>query len=368
MMVEMLTGNRPFAEFDNPMKAMNFIANSTERVTVPASITESCKSAADFIALCLQRDPLQRPPASALLSHYFIRSNVELSMFFDASQMDGESGDVFGASSRREESASFYSLAEPQQPDSREEAAQQEMIRASLIKDVETKTNVVVLSQGQQPNKDGEPGAPAASPVEILISDGAPVPLGGSQARSEVTMLDAVNGGGGMSTRPSGRQGSVIIAGSISGQEQHQSAAAHQPAARLVPHVMESLLRSLQAEMMLAANAGHSIGGRTVREGNADDENDDEAAGEESDQEDVSSGGRIKKKKDEEGEDGGKKQSHHPAGGGGSARQRQQSSSGVSIRASSHLPWTSLQIFRSLVLVAMLGAFSGLLALLAKSW
>ncbi|CUF97002.1 protein kinase, putative [Bodo saltans] len=66
---EMLTGLRPFAQFDNPAKALNFIVSSTERVPLP----EQCdRHAREFLNLCFARNARDRPSATQLLNHPFI--------------------------------------------------------------------------------------------------------------------------------------------------------------------------------------------------------------------------------------------------------------------------------------------------------
>lgn len=66
---EMLTGLRPFAQFDNPAKALNFIVSSSEQVPLP----EQCdKSAKEFLSLCFARNARDRPSTTQLLGHSFI--------------------------------------------------------------------------------------------------------------------------------------------------------------------------------------------------------------------------------------------------------------------------------------------------------
>jgi serine/threonine protein kinase len=70
---EMLTGLRPFAQFDNPAKALNFIVSSTERVPLP----EQCdRHAREFLNLCFARNSRDRPSATQLLNHPFISQLV----------------------------------------------------------------------------------------------------------------------------------------------------------------------------------------------------------------------------------------------------------------------------------------------------
>jgi mitogen-activated protein kinase kinase kinase YODA len=47
------------------------IGNSSELPTIPDHLSEEGK---DFVRLCLQRDPLDRPSAGQLLQHPFVKS------------------------------------------------------------------------------------------------------------------------------------------------------------------------------------------------------------------------------------------------------------------------------------------------------
>lgn len=65
-MIEMLTRNMPFAEYDNPMTAMYHIANGK----APNLDTITCSGQMkDFIKLCCEPNPSSRPSVASLLSH-----------------------------------------------------------------------------------------------------------------------------------------------------------------------------------------------------------------------------------------------------------------------------------------------------------
>lgn len=49
------------------------IGNSKELPTIPDHLSEDGK---DFVRLCLQRNPLNRPPATQLLQHPFVKNAV----------------------------------------------------------------------------------------------------------------------------------------------------------------------------------------------------------------------------------------------------------------------------------------------------
>lgn len=67
--LEMLTGNAPFAEIGHPYKTMVFIAGD-EPIKIPAKITNPYTR--DFISVCLTRDPRKRPTTRELLKHDFL--------------------------------------------------------------------------------------------------------------------------------------------------------------------------------------------------------------------------------------------------------------------------------------------------------
>lgn len=69
VIVEMFTGQRPFAQLANAVQALNFIVSSEEPVPIP----EQCdRMAGDFLSQCFQRHPADRPSASVLLGHPFL--------------------------------------------------------------------------------------------------------------------------------------------------------------------------------------------------------------------------------------------------------------------------------------------------------
>lgn len=53
--------------------AMFKIGNSKELPTIPENLSDEGK---DFVRLCLQRNPSQRPTAAQLLDHPFVKSAV----------------------------------------------------------------------------------------------------------------------------------------------------------------------------------------------------------------------------------------------------------------------------------------------------
>jgi hypothetical protein len=70
VLVEMGTGKHPWGHFDNPIAAMRRIGMSEDTPTLPDGVSLICK---DFISGCLRRDKTQRPNASDLLRHAFVK-------------------------------------------------------------------------------------------------------------------------------------------------------------------------------------------------------------------------------------------------------------------------------------------------------
>ncbi|KAL8170417.1 hypothetical protein V2J09_022221 [Rumex salicifolius] len=70
--LEMATTKPPWSEYEG-VAAMFKIGNSKELPTIPDHLSEEGK---DFIRLCLQRDPRNRPTATKLLEHPFVKNKT----------------------------------------------------------------------------------------------------------------------------------------------------------------------------------------------------------------------------------------------------------------------------------------------------
>ncbi|KAK7399199.1 hypothetical protein VNO78_10377 [Psophocarpus tetragonolobus] len=68
--LEMATTKPPWSQFEG-VAAMFKIGNSKELPTIPDHLSEDGK---DFVRLCLQRNPLNRPSAAQLLEHPFVKN------------------------------------------------------------------------------------------------------------------------------------------------------------------------------------------------------------------------------------------------------------------------------------------------------
>ena len=69
--VEMLTGNIPYAEFENPMTAMYHIANGK---TPPLDKDTVSEEAISFVETCCNVEPSNRPSVEELLLHNFVKN------------------------------------------------------------------------------------------------------------------------------------------------------------------------------------------------------------------------------------------------------------------------------------------------------
>lgn len=69
--IEMLTGKPPWAEFTTQVSALFHIASSKDPPTMPPGSSPECQA---FLLLCFKRDPKERPNATRLLQHEFIRA------------------------------------------------------------------------------------------------------------------------------------------------------------------------------------------------------------------------------------------------------------------------------------------------------
>jgi len=67
--LEMATGQPPWSQCSTQVQAIFKIASSAELPTIPETLSPQ---AAEFILLCLQRDPTARPTADDLLNHPFV--------------------------------------------------------------------------------------------------------------------------------------------------------------------------------------------------------------------------------------------------------------------------------------------------------
>lgn len=72
--IEMITGKPPFSEFPTQVSVLFHIANTQDPPTIPEGVTEDCQ---DFLLLCFQRNPKERPTAATLLKHPFVMGGME---------------------------------------------------------------------------------------------------------------------------------------------------------------------------------------------------------------------------------------------------------------------------------------------------
>ncbi|KAI0221610.1 hypothetical protein L0F63_000781 [Massospora cicadina] len=76
MIIEMIEGEPPYLK-ENPLRALYLIAtNGTPQVENPDSLSRALK---DFMFLCLEMNPAERPSADQLLSHLFLSKAVPTS-------------------------------------------------------------------------------------------------------------------------------------------------------------------------------------------------------------------------------------------------------------------------------------------------
>lgn len=71
--IEMATGKPPWSQYGSQVSAMFNIAKSKGPPTIPEHLSADCK---DFLYLCFNRKPHERPPASTLLKHPFLEGVV----------------------------------------------------------------------------------------------------------------------------------------------------------------------------------------------------------------------------------------------------------------------------------------------------
>ena len=74
VLVEMLTGQPPWSHFSSQISALFHIASSKAPPPLPQGISPS---AVDFLLLAFRRNPRERPGASYLLTHAFVRDDVK---------------------------------------------------------------------------------------------------------------------------------------------------------------------------------------------------------------------------------------------------------------------------------------------------
>eukprot|EP01133_Synstelium_polycarpum_P001107 gene1107-1263_t len=72
-MVEMATGQPPWANITEMAAVMYHIASSNALPNIPSFLSPE---AHDFLALCFRRDPRERPDAAALLKHPFLAADI----------------------------------------------------------------------------------------------------------------------------------------------------------------------------------------------------------------------------------------------------------------------------------------------------
>jgi len=73
VVIEMATGKPPWSEhkFDNPYRCLYYIASEGKFPKFPENLS---KTGLDFLRLCLQRDPDERPDAATLLKHEWVQN------------------------------------------------------------------------------------------------------------------------------------------------------------------------------------------------------------------------------------------------------------------------------------------------------
>lgn len=78
VIIEMGSAAMPWSEvqFENPFRALYHIGNSTTGPKVPESLSDTGK---DFAALCLTRDPKDRPSATKLMEHAWLKESQRTS-------------------------------------------------------------------------------------------------------------------------------------------------------------------------------------------------------------------------------------------------------------------------------------------------
>eukprot|EP00931_Biecheleriopsis_adriatica_P102612 TRINITY_DN77557_c0_g1_i1.p1 TRINITY_DN77557_c0_g1~~TRINITY_DN77557_c0_g1_i1.p1 ORF type:complete len:794 (+),score=158.31 TRINITY_DN77557_c0_g1_i1:117-2384(+) len=73
VVIEMATASQPWGQFDNCLAAMVRIAMSEETPPVPEQLSPPCR---DLISQCTRRSPEERPGASQLLEHEFVKGGL----------------------------------------------------------------------------------------------------------------------------------------------------------------------------------------------------------------------------------------------------------------------------------------------------
>eukprot|EP00933_Yihiella_yeosuensis_P016432 TRINITY_DN14046_c0_g1_i1.p1 TRINITY_DN14046_c0_g1~~TRINITY_DN14046_c0_g1_i1.p1 ORF type:complete len:835 (+),score=168.08 TRINITY_DN14046_c0_g1_i1:109-2613(+) len=81
LLIEMSTASAPWGDFDNCLAAMVRIAMSEETPPVPSNLSSTLQ---DLIVRCTRRTPEERPSASQILEHEFVKGGAD-----DASSLDG---------------------------------------------------------------------------------------------------------------------------------------------------------------------------------------------------------------------------------------------------------------------------------------
>ncbi|KAK7318221.1 hypothetical protein RJT34_02920 [Clitoria ternatea] len=85
--LEMATAKPPWSQYEG-VAAMFKIGNSKELPTIPDHLSEDGK---DFVKLCLQRNPLNRPSAAQLLEHPFVKNAMLERSILVADPLEGPS-------------------------------------------------------------------------------------------------------------------------------------------------------------------------------------------------------------------------------------------------------------------------------------
>ena len=100
--VEMTTAKPPWSEFTTPMSAMFHIASAKAPPPLPGSVSPECR---DFMLLCFNRVPKERPNATRLLRHPFVAGAGLGDGAFKGAQGGGAAGGTPATALRRAFSA-----------------------------------------------------------------------------------------------------------------------------------------------------------------------------------------------------------------------------------------------------------------------